>query len=53
MRETTVPADRQVSGPTSREMHELFDARGELIDQITERIMQLGRVRIAMEADAA
>ncbi len=46
----------QVSGPTFRELHLLFDEhkaqQGELIDQIAERIMQL-RVSIAMGADAA
>ena len=47
----------QVSGPTFRELHLLFDEhqaqRGEQIDQIAERIMQLGGVSIAMGADAA
>jgi|SRR5258705_8082363 starvation-inducible DNA-binding protein len=47
----------QVSGPTFRELHLLFDEhqaqQGELIDQIAERIMQLGGVSIAMGADAA
>ena len=47
----------QVSGPTFRELHLLYDAhqeeQGELIDQIAERIMQLGGVSIAMGADAA
>jgi starvation-inducible DNA-binding protein len=47
----------QVSGPTFRELHLLFDEhqaqRGELIDQIAERIMQLAGVSIAMGADAA
>jgi starvation-inducible DNA-binding protein len=42
---------------TFRELHLLFDEhqaqRGELIDQIAERIMQLGGVSIAMGADAA
>lgn len=47
----------QISGPTFRELHLLFDEhqaqQGELIDQIAERIMQLGGVSIAMGADAA
>jgi starvation-inducible DNA-binding protein len=47
----------QVSGPTFCELHLLFDEnqeqQGELIDQIAERIMQLGGVAIAMGADAA
>ena len=47
----------QVSGPTFRELHLLFDEnqaqQGELIDQIAERIMQLGGVSIAMGVDAA
>ncbi len=47
----------QVSGPTFRELHLLFDEhqeqQGELIDQIAERVMQLGGVSIAMAADAA
>ena len=47
----------QVSGPTFRELHLLFDGhqdeQGELIDGIAERIMQLGGVCIAMGADAA
>jgi starvation-inducible DNA-binding protein len=47
----------QVSGPTFRELHLLFDEhqaeQGQLIDQIAERIMQLGGVSIAMGADAA
>ena len=44
----------QVSGPTFRELHLLFDEhqaqQGELIDQIAERIMQLGGVSIATDA---
>ena len=47
----------QVSGATFRELHLLFDAhqeqQGELIDNIAERIMQLGGVSIAMGSDAA
>jgi len=47
----------QVSGATFRELHLLFDAhqeqQGELIDNIAERIMQLGGVCIAMGSDAA
>jgi starvation-inducible DNA-binding protein len=47
----------QVTGPTFRELHLLFDEhqaqQGELIDEIAERIMQLGGVSIAMGADAA
>lgn len=47
----------QVSGPTFRELHLLFDEHqeqlGVLIDSIAERIMQLGGVSIAMGADAA
>ena len=47
----------QVTGPTFRELHLLFDEhqaqQGELIDDIAERIMQLGGVSIAMGADAA
>ena len=47
----------QVSGPTFRELHLMFDdhqsAQGELIDLVAERIMQLGGVCIAMGADAA
>lgn len=47
----------QVSGLTFRELHRLFDEhqeqQGELIDEIAERIMQLGGVSIAMGADAA
>jgi hypothetical protein len=31
----------------------LFDERGELIDWIAERVMQLGGVSIALGADAA
>ena len=47
----------QVSGATFRELHLLFDdhqgQQGELIDQIAERIMQLGGISIAMGVDAA
>lgn len=47
----------QVSGPTFYQLHLLFDVHqgqlGELIDQIAERIMQLGGISIAMGADAA
>ncbi len=47
----------QVSGPTFYQLHLLFDAhqtqQSELIDQIAERIMQLGGVSIAMGIDAA
>lgn len=47
----------QVSGATFRELHLMFDdhqaQQGELIDQIAERIMQLGGVCLAMGADAA
>ena len=47
----------QVTGLTFRELHLLFDEhqaqQGELIDQLAERIMQLGGVSIAMGADAA
>ena len=44
----------QVTGPTFRELHLLFDEhqaqQGELIDEIAERIMQLGGVSIARQA---
>ena len=47
----------QVSGPTFRDLHLMYDEhqaqQGEVIDQIAERIMQLGGVSIAMGADAA
>lgn len=47
----------QVSGATFRELHLMYDEHqeqlGELIDQIAERIMQLGGVSIAMGVDAA
>ena len=47
----------QVSGPTFRELHLLFDehqaAQNALIDDLAERIMQFGGVSIAMGADAA
>jgi starvation-inducible DNA-binding protein len=47
----------QVSGPTFMQLHKLFDkhyeAQGELVDQIAERIMMLGGVSIAMAADVA
>ena len=47
----------QVSGPTFRDLHLMYDdhqaQQGELIDQLAERVMQLGGVSIAMGADAA
>ena len=47
----------QVSGPTFRDLHLMYDdhqaQQGELIDQIAERVMQLGGVSIAMGADAS
>ena len=47
----------QVSGPTFRDLHLMYDEhqaqQGELIDQLAERIMQLGGVSVAMGADAA
>jgi starvation-inducible DNA-binding protein len=47
----------QVCGPTFRDLHLLFDEhhaqQDKLIDQIAERVMQLGGVSIAMGADAA
>ena len=47
----------QVSGSTFRELHLLFDehqaAQNELIDQLAERVMQLGGVSVAMGVDAA
>jgi starvation-inducible DNA-binding protein len=47
----------QVTGAMFRELHLLFDEhqaqQGELIDEMAERIMQLGGVSIAMGADAA
>ena len=47
----------QVTGPTFRELHRLFDEHqeqlGELIDDIAERIMQLGGISVAMGVDAA
>ncbi len=47
----------QVSGIHFRELHLLYDEHqgqlGELIDDLAERIMQLGGVSIAMGADAA
>jgi starvation-inducible DNA-binding protein len=47
----------QVEGIHFRELHLLFDdhqaQQAELIDEIAERIMQLGGVSIAMGADAA
>ena len=47
----------QVSGATFRQLHVMFDDHqselAELIDQIAERIMQLGGVSIAMGVDAA
>ena len=47
----------QVSGPTFYQLHLLFDKhyneQAELIDQIAERVQQLGGVTIAMAADVA
>lgn len=47
----------QVSGPTFRELHLLFDEhqeqQAELIDTVAERIMSLGGLSVAMGADAA
>ena len=47
----------QVSGATFRDLHLMFDEhqsqQGELIDEIAERIMQLGGVSIAMGVDAS
>ena len=47
----------QVSGPTFYQLHLLFDKhageQSELVDQIAERIMQLGGVSVAMAGDVA
>ena len=47
----------QVSGPTFHQLHLLFDEhfgeQSELVDQIAERIMMLGGIRVAMAADVA
>jgi len=47
----------QVSGPTFYQLHLLFDKhfgeQSELVDQIAERIMQLGGVSLAMAHDVA
>lgn len=47
----------QVTGPTFYQLHLLFDKHAgeqtELIDELAERIMQLGGVSVAMAADVA